>query len=146
MSVDGALSLFLGTWKTRYTDVSPSSPIAIPIEATAAFHREGDMLRYTADTVYPDGKTALIEATFLADGKPYPLTGSLVGDAVAFQQPTRHTLTATVTRKGVLAGSVSARISPDGHTMTSRYEILLPNGQSVTYRTVGDRQAGSSPL
>ena len=142
MSVDGALSLFLGTWKTRYTDVSRNAPIPIPIEATAAFHREGDLLRYTAETVYPDGRTAFLETSFRADGKPYPLSGSLVGDHVTFEQTSRHTFVATVQRNGVLAGSVSARISPDGHTMTSRYEIFLPDGQSVTYRTVGDRQAG----
>jgi hypothetical protein len=139
MSADGALSLFLGTWKTRYTDVSPSAPIPIPIEATTAFHSEGDLIRYTADTVYPDGKTSLIEATFQADGKPYPITGSLVGDSVIFQQTSHHTFMATVMRNGVPSGSVSARISPDGHTLTSRYEVFLPDGKSVAYRTVGDR-------
>jgi len=140
MSADGALSLFLGTWKTRYTDVSPTAPIPIPIEATIAFHKEKDKLRYTADTVYPDGKTSLIEAIFQADGKPYPLAGSLIGDAVAFQQTSHHTLMASVTRNGVLSGTASARVSTDGHTLTIRYEVLLSDGKSVTYRTVGDRQ------
>ncbi|MGA7411442.1 MAG: hypothetical protein WBW33_13235 [Bryobacteraceae bacterium] len=140
MSVDGALSLFLGTWKTRYTDVSPSAPIPIPIEATAAFHRVGDFVRYTADTVYPDGRSALIEATFHADGQPYPLNGSLIGDSVIFQQTSHHTLVATVMRNGVLSGSVSAKVSTDGHTLTIRYEVFLPDGKTVTYKTVGDRQ------
>ncbi len=140
MSVDGALSLFLGTWKTRYTDVSPNAPIPIPIEATTVFRREGDLLRYSADTVYPDGKTSLIEATFQADGKPYPLNGSLIGDYVAFQQTSHHTLMVTVTRKGVLSGTVAAKVSTDGHTLTTRYEVLLPDGKSVKYRTIGDRQ------
>jgi hypothetical protein len=140
MSADGALSPFLGTWKTRYTDVSPSAPIPIPIEATTAFQSEGDFLRYTADTVYPDGQTSLIEATFHADGQPYPLKGSLIGDSVIFQQTSHHTYMATVMRNGVLSGSVSARVSTDGHTLTSRYEVFLPDGKSVTYKTVGDRQ------
>src|SRR5277367_4334847 len=112
MSVDGALSVFLGTWKTRYTDVSATAPIPIPIEATLAFHRDGDVLRYTADTVYPDGQTSLIEATFQTDGKPYPLTGSLIGDSVIFEQTNSHTLKVTVTRNGVLSGTVSAKVSP----------------------------------
>jgi len=142
MSVDGALSLFLGTWKTRYTDVPTTAPIAIPIEATAAFRMEGNLLRYTADTVYPDGQTSQIETTFQADGQPYPLVGSLIGDSVSFQQTNRHTLVATVTRKGVLSGTVSSSISHDGFTMTSRYEVVLSDGKSVTYRTVGDRQPG----
>jgi hypothetical protein len=142
MSADGALSLFLGTWKTRYTDVSPNAPIAIPIEATSAFDRQGDLIRYSADTVYPDGQTSLIEATFQADGKPYPLTGSLIGDSVIFEQTSRHTLKVTAIRNGVVSGTVSARVSPDGHTLTSLYEVFLPDGKSVTYRTVGDRQPG----
>ncbi len=139
MSADGALSLFLGTWKTRYTDVSPNAPIPIPIEATTAFHRSGDLFQYSADTVYPDGRTSLIEATFLADGKPYPLKGSLVGDSVIFQQTNNDTLNVTVQRNGVLSATVSARVSSDGHTLSSRYVVFLPDGQSVTYRTVGDR-------
>jgi hypothetical protein len=140
MSVDGPLSLFLGTWKTRFTDVSASAPIPIPIEAIAAFHKVGDHLLYTADTVYPDGKTSRIEATFKADEQAYPVTGSLLGDSVSFRQTSRHTLIATMTRDGVVSGTATAKVSVDGFTLTIRWEAFLPGGQSVTYMTVGDRQ------
>jgi hypothetical protein len=142
MSADGSLSLFLGTWKTRYTDVSPTAPIPIPIEAKTAFDKQGDLIRYSADTVYPNGHTALIETTFQANGQPYPLAGSLIGDSVSFRQTSRHSFVATVTRGGVASGTVSVRVSSDGFTMTSNWEILLPDGQSVTYRTIHDRQPG----
>ncbi len=140
MSVDGPLSLFLGTWKTRFTDVSASAPIPIPIEAIAAFHKVGDRLLYTADTVYPDGKTARTEATFKVDGQAYPVTGSLLGDSVSFRQNNRHSFVATMTREGLPSGTATAKVSTDGFTLTTRWEIFLPGGPSVTYRTVGDRQ------
>ena len=111
------LSLFLGTWKTRYTDVSAKRADSHSDRGDRRISQRRRLLRLYGRHGIPRWQNSrLNEATFNADGQAYPVTGSLhrrFGHLPA--RTSRHTLLATV-MPGMACSraAVTARVSTDG--------------------------------
>src|SRR5690242_15834772 len=70
-----------GTWKLN-VQKSRFNPGPAPQSQTIMWEKVGDAMKFMAQTVTADGKTASMEYTYKYDGKDYPVQGSPNVDSV----------------------------------------------------------------
>ena len=81
--------------------------------------------------------------TFKVDGKEY--TGPM-GEAVAWKQIDDHTWETTGKQRGILLGTDTTKLSPDGKTMTVVSKGTKPNGETFQDTTIYERISGDQGL
>ncbi len=138
-SAASGLSL-IGTWKLKSIESTSKTAIPITQEATTRFLPKEDGIEYINDSVFSDGQKTHAESTLRLDGRPYPLTGSLLGDAWSARQTGSDTYEAIITRDGVVSAKASATVSADRRTMTTEWEIVPATGPTITYVSLAERQ------
>jgi len=143
----GAYDPIVGSWKlnikdnnTNETRYSPGFPVPQSQLCTYEFAAPNGV-RYTEDTVGPDGKKTHIEYTAQLDGKDYPVQGDPYHDSVALKRVKAHITEGTYKRSGEVTGTftvilwgngllmtVESKETRDGKTYTNRevYNKLLP--------------------
>jgi hypothetical protein len=134
-------SRLLGTWKVTQVEVTSQTPIALPREAISVFTQRQDGIQYVADVIYSDGQRRRIQSTFRLDGQMYGIAGGVHGDTWSIRETGPNSFEAVVMRKGRVSAKASSRISSDYKLMTTDWELIQPEGPTVTYTTLAERQA-----
>lgn len=130
---------FLGTWKLMKCETSrPDLPH--PASGITTFTEEEDAIRYTNDGVWSDGRTSKVTADLLLDGTWCQVTGSLLVDSLSFRHLEDGSFEAKMKKGGVDVGTTRSKVSADGRSSTGHWEILGPDGTTVTWTTTSERQ------
>src|SRR5215469_9727429 len=130
---------FVGTWKL--TSVATSHPeLPHPESSVTTYTQEDDGLHYLAETVWSDGRTTKGHAVFQLDGNWYPLSDSTLADSVRLERLDDRTFGGEMKKGGLISGAVRSVISPDGRTLTGHWEIVGPDGSTITWLTLSIRQ------
>ena len=139
MTPSKALLPFLGTWKLAKCQSSrPDLPH--PTSGITTFTQEEDAIHYSNDGVWSDGRATKVSAVVQLDGKWCPLTGSLLADSLSFRRLEDGSFEAKGKRNGVDVLTSRSRVSADGRTMTGYWELVGPDGTTITWETTSDRQ------
>lgn len=112
----------------------------LPQQGTAIFSQEPDGIHYLAETIYSDGQKTHVDSTFRLDDSPYPVIGSLLGDALKAQQTDTQSLEVTLTRQGRTAGKLVSVLSDRGNLMTTQWHVIPAEGEPFTFTTVSERE------
>jgi hypothetical protein len=130
---------FLGTWKLAKCESSrPDLPH--PTSGITTFTQEEDAIHYSNDGVWSDGRTTKVSAVLQLDGNWCPLTGSMLADSLSFRRLEDGSFEAKGKRDGVDVLTSRSRVSADGRTMTGYWELVGPDGATITWETTSDRQ------
>ena len=130
---------FLGTW--RLTKVETSRPdLPHPQSGVTTFTQENDIIQYTNDGVWTDGRRTKVTAVLQLDGSLCPITNSMVADALTLRVLDDGTLEVKMKRGGVDVGTNQTSVSPDGRTMTGQWDLVGPGGTKITWNTTQERQ------
>jgi hypothetical protein len=138
MTPSQAPLLYLGTWKL--TDCRSTRPeLPHPISGIVTFAMEQDALRYHNEGAWSDGRTVTVNAAIPLDGTWCPVAGSLLSDSLSFRSMDAG-FEIRMRKNGADIGMTRSTVSADGRTMTGGWELLGPDGKSVTWTTILDRQ------
>jgi hypothetical protein len=130
---------FLGAWKLTTTESSrPDLPH--PASGLTTFTQEEDGIHYSADSTWSDGRTTNVRAVLQLDGSWCPVTGSLLVDSLSFKALEDGSFEATGKKGGAHAVSTRATYSGDGRTSTAHWELVGPDGATITWETTSERQ------
>ena|ERR1039457_1132853 len=130
---------FLGTWKLSKCESSrPDLPH--PTSGITTFAQEEDAIHYSNNGVWSDGRTTKVSAVFQLDGNWYPLTGSMLADSLSFRRLEDGSFEAKGKREGVDVLTSRSTVSKDGRTMTGYWELVGPDGTTITWETTSERQ------
>lgn len=130
---------FLGSWKvTKCVSSHPDLPH--PASGLVSFTQEKEGIRYSARTVWSDGRTGEVHANIQLDGSWCPVSGSLLADSISCRNLADGTMEAKMRKGGVDAGSTRSTVSADGRTMNGHWEVIAPGGVTVTWETTSERQ------
>lgn len=129
---------FSGTWKLN----PAKSKLPPPVPRSLVSHIEADAtgVRVHEQIVNDKGQreTVTVDARF--DGKDYPVKGSPLADAVAYQRVDSHTLKGTSKKAGKVLVHETVVVSKDGKTMTATYSGKDANGKAVVGTAVFEKQ------
>jgi hypothetical protein len=129
---------FLGTWRVTQSDSSrPDLPY--PKSGLTTFTQEADSVHYEAETLWSDGCSSQVKATLKLDGSWCPVTGSSVADSVSFRAD-GDSFDVEMRKHNAEAGTNRTTISSTGRTMTTRWEIPCPDGETIVWKTASERQ------
>ena len=130
--------LLLGTWtlnlaKSTYR-VGPH-----PRAQTRTYEPQGEGVKATIVTTYPDGRTRTIGYVANYDSLEYAVTGSPDTDTIALKKVAPRTAEATLSHAGKIIATARRAISEDGQTMSIAYKGVQ-QGDQVDYVAVYDKQ------
>lgn len=134
---------FLGKWNLKSVQSTSTVNLPFPQRGSTIFTQEPDGIHYAAEAVYSDGQTRHIQATFRLDGQSYPVIGSVLGDTLTAKQIDPLSFEVTVSKAGRVSAKANSKLSDDGKLMTTEWEVNGPDGSTICYTTVGERQAAS---
>ncbi|MDE3195736.1 MAG: hypothetical protein KGN84_05300 [Acidobacteriota bacterium] len=127
-----------GSWKLL--TVTTSHPdLPHPKSALTVFAASPDGLRYKAETTWSDGRATVAEADFKLDGSWSPVTGSPLADSVSLHAIDERNYEAALRKSGVESGRNKIRISSDGQTMLTEWELIVPGGPTIHLKTIFER-------
>ena len=130
---------FLGTWKL--TGCEASHPELVhPKAGLTTFAQRENGLDYQSRTAWSDGRETVVTAVFQTDGTWCPVAGSALGDEVSLRLMEDGSAEGRIRRGGVDTGKNHVTVSPDGQWMTTQWDVTLPGGVAVTWKTTSQRQ------
>ncbi|HYL62841.1 MAG TPA: hypothetical protein VE077_09480 [Candidatus Methylomirabilis sp.] len=96
----------------------------------------GDAIRVREDVVSSAGKHADVHLEAKFDGKDYPVAGSSLADAIAYQRVDAHNIRGTGRKNGSVSLRETITLMPDGASMTLAFAIFsgekeVANGVAV---------------
>ena len=111
---------FTGLWRLN---VEKSDKL-LPAPREVRINANKKTIRVHEDTVNQNGvrTTVTISANF--SGKDYPVVGSPLADAAAYERIDSHTIKATVKKQHDVVVSEKLVVSEDGKTLTASFEDL----------------------
>jgi hypothetical protein len=130
---------FLGTWKLA-TSESSRPDLPYPTSGLTTFAQEEDGIHYSADSTWSDGRTTNVSALLQLDGTWSPVTGSQLVDSLSFKGLEDGSFEAKGMKGGAHAVTTHATYSADGRTSTAHWELVGPNGATITWETTSERQ------
>ena len=133
-----ALLPFLGTWKMTASE-STMPDVPYPTAGITTFSQEEDGLHYSFDGVYSQGRAVKVTLVAHLDGNWYPAVGSQVADTISFSIRENGTIEARLKKNGKEVGSNFGSVSVDGQLFTLRWELIAPNGATITWVTTSER-------
>lgn len=129
----------IGAWKlTKCESSHPQLPH--PTLQLATFAEAGDVIHYTADSAYSDGRTVKVSADLTLDGAWRPVTGSQLADSLSIRRHPDGSYEVGMRKAGADAGVSRFTISSDGRTLDGVWEIAGPGGVAITWKTTSERQ------
>ncbi len=129
---------FLGTWRIKQCE-SSQPELAHPTSGVTSFTQEGDVVHYENQSTWSDGRSSQVSASLRLDGSWCPVNGSSLTDSVSFRS-NGDSFEATMRQQDKPAGSNRTRVSPTGRTMTSEWEIPTPDGQTIVWKMIFERE------
>jgi hypothetical protein len=130
--------LVIGTWNLNASK-SKFTPGPTPKSQTRVYEAHGDKVKATIKTVYPDGRTSVVDYEADYDSVEYPIIGIPGIDAIKLKRINDRKAEAILTHAGTEMGTAQRVISDDGTTMTITYTGVL-QGQKVKNVAVYDKQ------
>ena len=100
----------------------------------------GDTQFLKNETVTAEGFRLHISYEARFDGRPYPVAGTPMGDAVALRRINERTVEATIFKNGVVVATDVRVVSGDGTTLTVTQRGIGPGGQRIENVLVYRRQ------
>jgi len=129
----------MGTWKLN--DAKSKFPAGATKNDTVVYSPAGgDHVKVTTDGTDGEGKPAHTEWTGKFDGKDYPLIGGVEGATRAYKKGNDNTPLLTEKQNGKITATASIVVAPDGKTRTLKATRHSPDGKSMTYTAVYDKQ------
>lgn len=100
----------------------------------------GDVIRVHEDVISSAGKHADVHIEAKFDGKDYPVTGSSLADAIAYQRVDAHSIRGTGKKNGTVSLHETIVLTPDGASLTLVFSIFsgekeVANGVAVFEKT-----------
>jgi hypothetical protein len=129
----------LGTWKLN-VEKSKFSPGPAPKSITTKFEPAGKAVKWIAERVGTDGKTAVSEYTANYDGKDYPLKGSPAADAVSLRRIDALTSERVNKKEGKVVSTERRVIARDGKSYTTMVKGTTAKGEPIDILMVFDKQ------
>jgi hypothetical protein len=129
----------VGTWKYNPAKSKFDPASAAYKSRTAKIEAVGEGIKVSVEGVGADGKAQSYSYTVNYDGKDYPVTGSPMGDAVAYKKVDDNTLEGTNKKGGQVVSTATIAVAKDGKTMTVTTKGKNDKGP-FTYVVVYDKQ------
>lgn len=129
----------VGTWVIDLAK-STFNPGPPPKSDTRTYAQTADGLSMTWKYVGADGKEIIVETTFKADGKDYPVKGSPNFDTLAVTQIDSRSVKSEQKRGGKVIGHSTRTVSADGKVLTLTGEGTTPSGAKFDNVWVYDRK------
>jgi|SRR5208283_666574 len=131
----------LGTWKLN-TAKSKSDPTPVPKSLTRIVEETSDGTKYTMTGEHADGTPISYGFTVKFDGKDYPATGTMPGDAdsISIKKIDANHYEATLKKAGKEVGKSKLEISKDGKVATLTSKGTTADGKPVHSVSVYDKQ------
>jgi len=126
-----------GTWKLN-VQKSKFNPGPAPQSQTITWEKAGDAMKFMAQTVAVDGKTASMDYTYKYDGKDYPVKGSPNVDSVSVKVIDANTTERTDKKSGKV--TLVYRRTITGNIMTVTVKGTNASGQAVDSVAVYEKQ------
>lgn len=126
-----------GTWKLN-VQKSKFNPGPAPQSQVITWEKAGDAMKFMAQTVAVDGKTASMEYTYKYDGKDHPVNGSPTVDSVSVKVIDANTTERTDKKGGKV--TLVYRRSIAGNVMTVTVKGTNASGQAVDSVAVYEKQ------
>jgi hypothetical protein len=127
----------VGTW-TLNPAKSTFYPGPTPKEETRVYEANGDGVKVTVTTIGADGKSTIVNISANYDGKDYPVTGSILYDAIELKRIDDQTTEGTMTHAGKVIATTHREISKDGRTMTMTFKTSTE--PPITNKAVYEKQ------
>lgn len=128
----------MGTWKLN-EGKSKLSPMA-PKNNMVMYEAAGDSVKVTVDGTGPEGKPLHNEWTGKFDGKDYPLTGDPDANTRSYKPMGDSSLELVNKKDGKVTARGKIMVSADGKTRTVTVEGTTPDGKTMKYTSVYDKQ------
>lgn len=146
-SVAFAADMFTGTWKLNIAKSTYGSGSAPKEPTISKYQATPDGMKLVSEGVSSRGKTAHSEYVFKFDGKDYPGTQTLDGQAnenaadqtISAKKIDDHTIEFTFKNKGTVSSHATAVISKDGKTETYTATYMV-EGKELKNITIWDKQ------
>jgi hypothetical protein len=130
----------IGMWKLNLAK-STYIPGPPPRSQTITTQAEGQGLRFTVDTIDPQGNSTKAVLMGIDDGKSYPVTGNPDYDAASFKQVNDPTAWISIrTKGGKVVQTLVSVVSADGKTWTLTTAGVTPNGAQLYNVVVREKQ------
>jgi hypothetical protein len=126
----------IGTWKLNLAK-STYSPGPPPRSQTITTQAEEQGLRFTVDTIDPQGNSTKAVLAGIDDGKSYPVTGNADYEAASFKQVNDSTAWIIRTKAGKVVQTLVSVVSADGKTWTLTTAGVTQAASSSTTSSLG---------
>jgi hypothetical protein len=113
---------FVGKWVFRPALSAMSTPG--PLRWVQTIACEGDVVWVREEIDFGRGYSTVVEVEARFNGKPYPVSGSLAADAIAYTRVDARTIEGIATRAGVVSLRETLVAAEDGATMRMEYAVF----------------------
>jgi hypothetical protein len=129
----------VGSWQLNVAK-SKYDPGPAPTSQTLKIEAVGKGEKVTSEMVNADGSKTVTTYTAEYDGKPYPLSGSLLADMVTLKRIDANTSDRTDTKAGKTVQTYHRVVSKDGKTMTVTIKGTNAQGQASSNVVVFEKK------
>ena len=128
-----------GLWKlTKCESSRPELPH--PTAGTAEFTQHDDGIHYINHSEWSHGQITESRVVFHFDGNWYPVAGALMFDSMSGQHLPDGSFEIKMRKGEANFGGCRCRVSPDAKLLTADWELVLPGGVAVTWKTTSEQQ------
>jgi hypothetical protein len=129
-----------GIWQLNVAK-SKYSPGPGPKSQTLNIQGDGQNRKMTTIGIDAAGNAAQVAVSELVeDGKPHPVTGQAVADAITYTRVDAHTVKVTRLKDGKVVQTATWVVSQDGKTLTGNMTGTNANGREVNNITLYEKQ------
>jgi len=128
---------FTGTWQLNIAQ--SKLPWPAPQRMITVIVSDFEEISVREETLDDDGQAHTITLKARFDAKDYPVTGSPVADAVAYERVDPRTIKGTIKQHGKPILVETVIIAEDGNTFRGDYLIPGPDGNNITGFAVHER-------
>jgi hypothetical protein len=130
---------FLGTWKLVKSESShPHLPH--PTGGITTFTQEEDTIQYSNEGIWSNGQTVKVSADLQLDGTWRPVTGSMLADSLSSHRLEDGSVETAMQKGGVSVGTNRLKVSDDGQSLTTHWELAGPGGIPIIWNLTLERQ------
>ncbi len=130
---------FAGTWKLNLAKSRYNPPGSAPRSGTIKTDATKTGYRSIGDGIDSEGKRTHWESSPILDGKAHAVAGNPENGMYVAVKVNLHTITGTVTKKGIAISSERSVVSDDGQTLTVTSKQRNSQGMETTNIAVFDR-------
>jgi hypothetical protein len=121
---------FTGTWELDAA--SSNLPWPAPHRMITVIDSDLEVIRIREEIVDNSGQNSIVALSARFDGKDYPVNGSPLADAVAYERVDSRTIRGVIKRQGAPIVAETVVISEDSTTFRGDYVIPAANGGHIT--------------